>query len=304
MPKKPLSTPASVILGSIVGFAFFFGGYFLCVGNHEDYGWVLFLLVPSVSGFAIAMVVRGTSCLIACSIVACLLTLAMLIAVGQEGYLCCLMALPLLLAGMAIGALIGFIVRGRFLEDSAHGNRNTLLLMLACPFLMAAANQAEKPWRGVQRHETFATHTHVSATPEDTWQRLVRFETMEGDKPFLLRVGLPVPETCTLDKNSVGGERICHFDQGVIEQRVTEWRQAEGMKLEITKSTLPGRRWLTFVDASYELIPDAEGTEVIRRTKIASRLYPRWYWRPFEGWGVTSEHEYVLSSLKASLEKP
>ncbi len=78
---------------------------------------------------------------------------------------------------------------------------------------------------------------------------------------------------------------------------ITDWQPPKSVAMKITKSTLPGRRWLSFVDANYELIPETDGTRVIRHTTIASRLYPRWYWRPFEAWGVESEHEFVLSSL-------
>lgn len=33
------------------------------------------------------------------------------------------------------------------------------------------------------------------------------------------------------------------------------------------------------------------GSEVIRKSGISSRLYPRWYWRPLEAWDVQSEHD-------------
>jgi hypothetical protein len=69
------------------------------------------------------------------------------------------------------------------------------------------------------------------------------------------------------------------------------------MKVKITESTLPGRHWLKFVDASWEFIPQGDKTLAVRKKTISSRLYPRWYWRQFEEYGVQSEHEYVLSVL-------
>lgn len=66
----------------------------------------------------------------------------------------------------------------------------------------------------------------------------------------------------------------------------------------ITNNTLPGRRWLGFRTASYDFKPVNGGTEVTGKSEISSRLYPGWYWRPLEAWGVLSEHDYVLSSVK------
>jgi hypothetical protein len=299
MSQKPLNATLSVMLGTLVGVVFFIGGYYLLSvdGQHEAYGLVMFLLVPCVSGFAVGAVARRGTHAAACLVLTLILGLSLMIVVGLEGWICCLMALPLLLAGLAVGALLGYFVRGRFLDHGNHAGRNTLLLLLACPFLMAAANQAEKPWRNQQRSETFVSEVFVPKSPTDTWNMLVRMPSMDGVKPFLLRIGLPVPYRCTLDADAVGGQRTCYFDQGVIEMEVTDWQRPEKVGMKITKSTLPGRRWLTFVDAHYTVVPEANGTRVIRQSTIASRLYPRWYWRPFEAWGVTSEHEFVLSSL-------
>jgi hypothetical protein len=262
----------------------------------------MFVLVPFVSGFAIAAVTRDRVLVAACCMTTCIFTFVFLIAVGLEGYICCLMALPLFLTGMVIGAVIGYFVRGRFLDWSPNMQRNTTLMMLAVPLLLISANQIEKPLRSSQRVETFESSIEVMATADETWKRLVRMSSMQGTKPFLLRIGLPVPDLCTLNHEAVGARRVCHFDQGIIAQEVTEWQRPERMAVETTESTLPGRHWLTFLDAEYELRKTTTGTLVVRRTSIGSKLYPRWYWRPFEAWGVESEHEFVLTSLKRSAE--
>jgi hypothetical protein len=300
--KRSLGTAASLLLGTLVGLILFLVGYYLCVGNHRDYGWTIFMLIPSVTGFAIAAVVKRADLIAACCFMSCILGLVLLVSVGWEGYICCLMAMPLILGSVGIGALIGYAVRGRFLDNSSHQDRNTLLLLVALPFLMAAAHRAEQPWREAQRTEVFSSQAYVPTTPKETWELLKRMPEMNGTQPFLLRAGLPVPYRCELDHDGVGGVRTCYFDQGIIEQEVTDWQESKSMRLKITKCTLPGRQWLNFLAAAYKLTPDANGTTVVRRTKIASRLYPRWYWRPFEQWGVTSEHEFVLSSLQKAAE--
>jgi Polyketide cyclase / dehydrase and lipid transport len=300
--RRVLGPIASTVLGTLVGCAFFLAGYLLAVGDQESFAVVMFVLVPSASGFAIAMVVERGKTVATCCMTTCVLTLLMLIGTGWEGYICCAMAAPLLVAGMAIGAILGYVVRVRILDKSRHVQRNTTLLILVGPMLVVSANEVEKPFRSVERVETFSTTIEIAAPPAEVWPRLVRMSGMNGDKPFLLRIGLPVPNHCTLESESVGAQRTCHFDQGVINQEVTEWQNSERMTVKTTGSTLPGRHWLTFKDATYELTITPTGTRVERLTSIGSKLYPRCYWRPFEAWGVESEHEYVLTSLKRAVD--
>jgi hypothetical protein len=301
-PKKALGPYASVALGTLVGFFFFFGGYLLAVGNQESFSLVMFLLVPFMSGLTMAAVIRPALLLVACCASTSIFTLTILIVTGLEGYICCLMALPLLAIGMAFGALVGYFARGRLLDSSEHSRRNLVLVFAACPLLLTTADRFERPLRTIQRAETFVTSIEIAATPQETWQQLVRMSRLQGDKPFLLRIGLPVPQRCTLEGESVGARRVCYFDQGIIGQEVTEWKEPQAMAVTTTECTLPGRHWLEFIDANYQLKATPTGTLVERRTTIGSRLYPRWYWRPLEAWGVESEHGYVLTSVKNSVE--
>jgi len=301
--RKALGTWPSTVVGTVVGSLFFLVGYLLVVGKQESFASVMFILVPFVSGFAIAAVTRNGVMLAACCLTTCILSLLILILFGFEGYICCLMALPLIAIGMAVGALIGHLVRGRFLDSSPNGPRNTTLLMMAGPILIVSANHLEKPHRSIERVETFATTIEVSATPVEAWRHIIRMPNLNGEKPFLLRIGLPVPDHCTLEGEAVGATRVCHFDQGIIGQEVTEWDEPRRFAVKTTNATLPGRHWLRFGDAEYDLEVTPTGTRVTRRSSIGSKLYPRWYWRPFEAWGVESEHDFVLSSLKRAVEE-
>jgi hypothetical protein len=293
-----------VLLGTVLGVLLQLGGYWLARGAHTDFGWVMFVLVPFVSGFAIAAVVRGASRIVACIITSGLITFSVLLFTGWEGIICCAMSFPLVALGVAIGACIGYRVRGRFIDKLPAPGQTTVVLLLLCPLFIAAADRVERPFRSVQQQELFTTETTIAASPQRIWDSLARMEKLDGPRPFLLRAGLPTPTSCELDNLGVGGRRVCYFDSGIIAQEVTDWRSPEFMGLRITESTLPGRHWLSFIDSSYELFPDGAQTKVVRQTKIGTRLYPRWYWRPLERWGVTSEHEFALSNLQRRTEAP
>ncbi len=286
-----------VILGSVLGVLLQLGGYLLTRGDRSQFGWVMFILVPFVSGFAVAAVVRHPKRILACFLTCGIVSFSVLLFTGWEGIIFCVMSLPLVAIGVGIGGLVGYLVRGRVIDQLPAPGKTTLVLILLCPFLIAAADRIERPFRATQQHEVFTTETTIAASPERTWELVAQMRKLDGPRPFLLHAGLPTPTRCELDHAGVGGRRVCHFDSGIIAQEVTDWRHPSFMGLRVTESTLPGRHWLTFIDASYELAAVGPKTRVVRHTTIGTRLYPRWYWRLLERWGVTSEHEFVFSNL-------
>lgn len=293
-----------VALGTLVGVLLQLGGYLLTRGDRSEFGWVMFVVVPFVSGFAVAAVVRRPRRVAACVVAGGIITFSVLLFTGWEGIICCAMSLPLVGAGVAIGAYIGYRVRGRFIDQMAAPGRAAALIVFLSPFFIAAADRVERPFRAVQQREVFTTETTVSASPERTWDLVAQMQKLDGPRPFLLRAGLPIPTRCELSATAVGARRVCYFDSGIIAQEVTEWQRPSFMGLRVTENTLPGRHWLSFIDASYELFPEGRQTRIVRHTTIGTRLYPRWYWRPLERWGVTSEHEFVFSNLQRWTQTP
>ena len=49
---------------------------------------------------------------------------------------------------------------------------------------------------------------------------MLAIDEIAAKKPFLLQIGLPVPVKCTLEGAGIGATRICHFDSGVIEEKI------------------------------------------------------------------------------------
>ena len=293
-----------ITLGTLLGVVLQLGGYLLTRGDQEEFGLAMFVGVPFISGFAVAAVVRRPRRIVGCILVGGIITFSVLLFTGWEGIICCVMSLPLVAVGVAIGALVGYKMQGRFIDEATTSSKLTAVLLVLCPFLIAAAERVERPYRSVQRWEVFTTETDVAASPERVWELIGRMQKLDGPRPFLLRVGLPVPMRCELKTPAVGGRRVCYFDQGLIAQEVTEWQPPVSMGLRVTESTLPGRHWLTFRGAAYELFAVRGLTRIARHTTIGTRLYPRWYWRPLERWGVTSEHAFVFSNLQAWTQMP
>ena len=226
----------------------------------------------------------------ACCLISTILSAGILISLGLEGILCCLAAIPLMALPMMLGACAGANSR------SASGGCANTAVLLICPLLLTAADFAERPFRSACT-ERFDSSMWLPCTPERAWSLVVEMDAMRGDRPFLMSLGLPEPRRCILDRHAAGGQRVCYFDDGRIVQVITDWQPARSLELRITENTLPGRKWLTFLDAGYTFTAENGGTRLTRHTRISSAVFPRWYWRPLERWGVTSEHEYIFSHL-------
>jgi hypothetical protein len=301
LAKTPKAKPSKnfwgVLIGVAVGVLCEIGGYLLMRGDQQEYGSVIFILVPFVTGVVITIFTPQGTRILACVVGTVLLCLSVLIFTGLEGYICCFMALPLVLVGVGLGALIGLGVKERFIKEKKNSAQIKMLLLVFMATFLVAAKNVEMPLIKNPRYETFEQSVTLPVLPDKAWNLVKSMNRLEATKPFLLKIGLPIPQSCEVDEEAVGGNRVCYFNSGMISQKITEWDFPKSMKVDVIKSTLPGRHWLKFIDAGYDFIPNGNKTIVVRKTTISSHLYPRWYWRPFEEWGVQSEHKYVLSDV-------
>lgn len=291
-----------LLIGSVTAIAFGLGGFYLVTDpddTSESMGVVLFLLLPIVTGFATALVARGRTLILASLIIGLLICSAILIAMRLEGWVCLLMSSPLIASGLTMGAVVGALIRRTVIEKSARPTMLSLLLLVVLPLFLAGADSIEKPSRKNLRVETFTNVLVLAAPPEKVWNSIKTMDRVNAHKGFLMRIGLPVPVSCSIDKEEVGGTRTCFFESGFIQERITEWNPPRLMKLEVTSWDVPGRPWLDFKDASYQLHVENGNTVMTRTTTIASRLLPAWYWRAFERIGVETEHEYLFQAVKS-----
>lgn len=288
-------------MGSLTAVAFGVGGFHLVNDSDGSMGTVLFFFLPFVTGLATAIVTQGKELIFASVGIAAIACTAWLVLTGMEGGVCVLMSTPLIVFSLTIGAIFGTLAR-QFLISIGAKHLVLLLTVGVLPFFLIAANKIEEPSRRTPRAETIANTFTTDAPRELVWNQLKTFDRIEGTKGLLMRIGLPVPVSCSMSGEGVGATRTCDFEQGHIAERVTEWNPPSSMELEITEFDVPGRPWLSFQDASYELTTENGKTVVTRKTTIVSRLSPAWYWRPLEKIGVETEHEYLFEEIKRKIE--
>lgn len=271
-----------------------FGGYYM--------GGALFYATPFATGLALAMLTRTRVELSAVLTLTFVVTMLLLFIYRLESLLCVLTAVPILFVGFGIGAWAGVLLRSKTrLFPYERSVRILVLLML--PLLLQGFNIVEKPALAIGRKETIVDSIEVRAKPEAVWEQLVSLDRITVPKPWLMNVGLYEPVGCETTYDGDRIERTCHFKEGDIYERVDVWKPASYMHLTVINSTLPGRPWLEYGDASYNLIGSGPTTKIVRTTTIWSRLSPAWYWQHFEKMGVSAEHQFVLAEIKKRVER-
>ena len=302
MENPERTTTSRFMAGTLVGIALGLTGFFLGSVNSRGMGFVMFLLIPVIAGVVVGWIIPGRKAVGKSALVSLVGSLFLLVALGKEGPLCALMAFPLLLACVLIGALIGAGLR-MAIKPKRDGNITAGMFVVVAPLVIFAGKQVERPLLDHVRIETVTDSVLVADTPANTWLRIQSIDSVHGSKPWLMYVGLPVPQKCTLEKAAEGARRTCYFDKGYIQETVTTWDPPRHMGLKIDRTHMPGRHWLGFESADYWLQPEGNGTRLTRTTSISSHLYPVWYWRTLERWGVSSEHRYILQDAVIRAER-
>lgn len=289
---KPIAVGA--VTGAVIGLVAF---RFLTLRQYQGMGSVLFLFVPIAAGFSIAMVARKPNTTTAAAVLSVVSSLIFLIALGAEGMLCAVLAFPIIAAGLFVGLGIGALFRKLVLNRVTNQTTTTGMLLLLATVVVIAGEKIETPTLRHPRVEVIQTSVRVNGSPDLVWQEIVSINDIKASKPFLMYVGLPIPQRCTIQGHGVGAKRTCYFNVGYIEETVTAWNPPYYMGLSIDRTHMPGRHWLGFESADYRLEPHDHTTLLTRRTAVFSYLHPSWYWRRLERLGVESEHSYILKDV-------
>ncbi len=288
----------AIAVGTVTGTAIGLVAFrFLTSRQYPRMGSVLFLLVPIAAGFSIAMVARKPNTTTATAVLSVISSLVLLIALGAEGMLCAVLAFPIIAAGLFVGLGIGILFRRLVISRFAQESTPTRMLLLLAPVLIVAGERIETPTLQHPRTEVIQTTVTVNGSPDQVWSEIVSIDDIKASKPFLMYVGLPIPQRCTIQGQGVGAKRTCYFNAGYIEETVTAWNPPYYMGLSIDRTHMPGRHWLGFESADYQLERLGDMTRLTRRTRVFSYLHPSWYWRTFQHLGVESEHAYILRDV-------
>lgn len=288
------------VISIIISLTFLSLGFALLHYGLIGYGLSFFVFLPFALGY-----ILGKSTIKTISLWGLIISIAiffsLLLAGGLEGMVCVLMAMPLIIGSVALGALVEYL-RKKYRKNDKRENLVKSSILPFCLFLTFAFIETE-----LTKNEQFIIEVRseiiLPFSTIQVYETIKSVDTLNAEKPFLMKLDLPIPQKCVLEEEKVGGIRTCYFEGGQIVEKITALEKGKILKMDVIDYQLTGRKWLGFKEAIYLFDKLENGhTKMTRITTYSSELYPRFYWKPLEKIGIEQEHEYVFSNLKKDLE--
>jgi hypothetical protein len=289
------------ITAFIISFVFLSLGFALLHFELIGYGMSIFVFLPFILGY-----VLGSSVVKKVSLWGLIFSLgtffALLYAGFLEGMVCILMSLPLVVAAVSLGIIAKRYIDKYILKKAEKDKVKSSILPF---FLFFGLGLVEKELtRNDMEIISVKTEMTLPYSASEVYETIKSVDTLIAEKPFLMKLDLPIPNKCILEKEEVGGLRTCYFSGGTITERITELEKAKVLKMDVIDYKLTGRKWLGFKEAIYYFDQiGKDSSKITRITTYTSVLTPRFYWQPLEKIGISQEHQYVFDNLKNDLKK-
>lgn len=267
------------------------------------YGWTIFVLFPAVLGGLASWVFRpatgaraagtGAFAVMASS---CLLLLA-----GQEGFLCILLSLPLV---MPLGALGGLLVHHA--EPASHRARGVMTLLLLPAVTLTWDAKAPPPVFQVR------TEVVVAAPPEQVWKHVVTFSELPEPEEWFFRAGLAYPKRARIEGSGAGAIRYCEFSTGPFVEPIEVWDKPRLLRFAVTENPAPMHEWSPYAQVlpkhlhgylvskrgQFRLTRLANGSTLLEGTTWYQHgLWPAAYWRWWSDAIIHRIHLRVLNHV-------
>lgn len=241
---------------------------------------ILLVLTPRAKT-ATGAVVKGTT-------VALLASAPLL----QEGFICILMASPLI---YFVAVVIGLVV-----DYSRRRNGEALGLAPILPLLLMSL-EGTSPELSLPRAAEVQVHRVVRASVPELRARAAA--PMRADVPLdgLLEIGFPRPGRATGRGLAKGDLRVVAIRAGERTGEVA-WAVAGSSEARVrfvcVRDTSPVAGWLAWEDAELTWRPmGEEQVEATLRVRYRRLLDPAWYFGPLERMGATEAASWVLEAL-------
>lgn len=309
----PESALGSAAMAMVLTIPLFVGGVFLSVYALGQYGWSLFVGMPFCLGLYSVLIYgyhkpRNIGSCIAVSLLATTLLGLALVAFAFEGFICVLMAAPIMAILAMVGAVIGYAVQKR--EFTVHQAPATLLvLMLSIPALMGAEYRSnpQPPLIAVQ------TSVEIDAPPEKVWQNVVSFTELPPPEDLFFKTGIAYPMRAEIQGRGVGAVRHCVFSTGPFVEPIEIWDEPNLLKFSVTaqpdamdemtlfKGVRPPHldHYLASEGGQFRLTALPNGrTRLEGTTWYRNKMWPSDYWQVWSDMVIHRIHERVLDHVK------
>lgn len=298
----------TVVIVFAVGYASI---YFL-----GDYGWTLFVFVPFITGFLPSYLaskkleLSRRECY-SLSFTTLLAASIALLIFAIEGMICIVMALPILMLLVWLGAYVGFTInRKRPMLNSA--TVTVILTLYSLSFL--SFDYINEPNSLIP----IKTSIVVEAPIEKVWQNVVTFGTITEPNEFIFKTGIAYPKNATIKGTGVGAIRYCNFTTGSFVEPITTWAEPNLLQFSVESQPTPMNEFNPFwtihpphLDGyfkshkgEFRLKKTANNETLLQGTTwYTVDIYPQFYWRIWSDLIIHKIHNRVLNHIKIESEK-
>jgi len=288
------------IISIIISLTFLSLGFVLLHYEFIGYGYSFFVFLPFALGYILGKSTVKTISLWGL-IISLVIFFTLLLAGGLEGMICILMAMPLIIGATALGVLVKYLFK-KYSNNTKKENLTKSSILPFCLFLFFGFVE-KKSVENENNIIEVKSEIILPYSPMKVYDMIKSVDTLDAEKPFLMKLDLPIPQKCILEEEKIGGIRICYFEGGQIVEKITELEKGKILKMDVIDYQLTGRKWLGFKEAIYLFDEQEDGqTKMTRITTYTSELYPRLYWQPLEKIGIEQEHDYVFKNLEKDLK--
>lgn len=307
----PVGRGTALLVSSAAGAFVLIGTLAISVGSLKAYGAGLFIGAPFVMGYGVVALLfhldpkanlgRG----ILAAVLAAVLSLLPLVLMATEGLVCILMALPLMLILVLLGAFLAWVFSPRprwRLSGTASAFVLLPLLMIRDAFLP-----------GTPLLRCVSSEVIVDAGPSTVWTRVIAFPELPPPTELVFRAGVACPLSANISGTGVGAVRRCEFSTGAFVEPITIWDPERELSFDVTSQPDALREWTLWAGPrpphldgylqsrrgqfQLEALPDGR-TRLTGRTWYELRMGPEAYWALWADPLIHTIHLRVLKHVK------
>jgi len=281
-----------------------------------EYGWTLFLALPLFLGFSSVAIYapRGNKSFLRCLAV----SLSSLVTIGVfiiflaiEGLVCLVMALPIAVPMMAIGAFIAYGIIRQWINNKTARVISAVLFFLLPIFMGFEAADNSQP----ELHRV-VTSVEIDAPIDVVWKNVVTFSHIQKAPEGILNLGFAYPIDARIEGEGVGAVRYCNFTTGPFVEPITVWQEPNMLAFDVAEQPAPMKELTPYNEihaAHLQYIRSQKGqfrlyekdgkTVVEGTTFYTHDIAPDAYWKLLSDEIIGKIHLRVLTHIKEVSER-
>lgn len=269
----------------------------------QEYALGLFVALPVCIGLVATVLAntlddqrRGKTT----TLLALLASAILLMAIRIEGFICLLMATPIVIPLALLGVALGNTIR-----NPKHAIAPALLL---APLLGGVETQLPRQ----PEIRSVETVVDIQAPPETVWRHVIEFPDLPQPREWYFQAGIAYPIRARIEGRGPGATRYCEFSTGPFVEPITTWDEPRLLAFRVTSNPEPMRElspydihpahlrgWFDSKRGQFRLEPlPSGGTRLHGTTWYTQRLQPEPYWSMWTDAIIHRIHQRVLDHIR------